>query len=135
MASLFADLITNQLSTHGGDEDSDTEDLSSLPFPKPLSRPTFSSIDFNTEEFLLSHSQFRTLDDLRSELRSWVDKLENEMETLIEEDWQGYLSLGRGLTGGETGVKDAERRIKIVDREVKVCSFVKWTDVGCETTN
>lgn len=53
------------------------------------------------------------------------------METLIEEDWQGYLSLGRGLTGGETGVKDAERRIKIVDREVKVCSFVEWADVGC----
>jgi conserved oligomeric Golgi complex subunit 2 len=124
-SSIFADLLTNNYNhyTHtprsslSSDQDND---LSTLPFPQPLSRPTFSSPTFNTETFLLSHAQFRTLDDLRSELRTWVDKLSNEMEMLIEEDWQGYLSLGRGLTGGEVGVRDAERRVRMVEREVLV---------------
>jgi hypothetical protein len=122
MSSIFADLLTN--STPGRysiDHDSDADDLSSLPFPQPILRPLFSSDSFNTESFLLAHAQFRTLDDLRSELRGWVDKLDNEMETLIEGDWQGYLSLGRGLVGGETSVRDAERRIKAAERDVQVC--------------
>jgi COG (conserved oligomeric Golgi) complex component, COG2 len=132
MSSIFADLLTNNLTHSSHDTDSDTDDFSSLPFPQPLSRPKFSSPDFNTESFLLSHSQFRTLDDLRSELRTWVDKLENEMETLIEEDWQGYLSLGRGLIGGESVVKDAERRTRAVDREVQVTlDSLGFADVGC----
>ena len=119
MSSVFADLLTNTL--HTTDEgDSDTEDFSSLPFPQPLARPTFSTPDFNTESFLLAHTQFRTLDDLRGELRTWVDKLEAEMERVIEEDWQGYLSLGRTLGGGEARVKEAERRIRAVEREVQV---------------
>lgn len=42
------------------------------------------------------------------------------MEALIEEDWQGYLSLGRRITGGEGNVRDAERRVKVVEREVRV---------------
>ena len=123
-SSIFADLLTNTYrpSYHDPDTDTETEDndLSTLPFPQPLSRTLFSTDDFNTETFLLSHSQFRTLDDLRSELREWVDKLENEMESLIELDWQGYLTLGRGLTGGETHVKDAERKIRNVERDINV---------------
>src|SRR5271170_5064483 len=85
MSSIFADLLTNNFPRSSQDTESDTDDLSTLPFPQPLSRNLFSSQDFHTESFLLTHSQFRTLDDLRSELRTWVDKLENEMETLIEE--------------------------------------------------
>ena len=42
------------------------------------------------------------------------------MESLIEMDWQGYLTLGRGLNGGEQYVKDAEKRIKYVEREITV---------------
>ena len=122
MSSIFADLLTNNL-PNSPNADSDTEDFSTLPFPLPISRTIFSSPDFNTQSFLLAHAQFRTLDDLRSELRVWVDKLENEMETLIEEDWHGYLSLGRGLSGGEIGTKDAEQRIKGFEREVKVGLF------------
>src|SRR5205085_2503357 len=103
--NIFADLLTNtrrpsHFSLLDSDSDSDN-DLSTLPFPQPLSRDLFSTPDFSTESFLLTHSQFRTLEDLRAELREWVDKLENEMEGLIEMDWQGYLTLGRGLTGGE----------------------------------
>jgi conserved oligomeric Golgi complex subunit 2 len=121
MSNIFADLLTNNLSRLSIDNDSDAEnDLSTLPFPQPLSRAIFSSPSFDTESFLLSHSQFRTLDDLRSELRQWVDRLDNEMEKLIEEDWQGYLSLGRGLTGGEVVLKDMERRIKQAEREILV---------------
>jgi len=119
MSSIFADLLTNSLRT-AGEGDSDTEDLSTLPFPQPLSRPSFSTPDFDTEAFLLAHSQYRTLDDLRGELRTWVDKLEAEMERVIEEDWQGYLSLGTRLAGGEAGVKEAERRIGAVERDVQV---------------
>lgn len=44
------------------------------------------------------------------------------METLIEVDWQGYVTLGRGLRGGETFVKDAERRIRNVEREITVAT-------------
>jgi conserved oligomeric Golgi complex subunit 2 len=133
MSNIFADLLTNNLSRLSIDNDSDAEnDFSSLPFPQPLSRNVFSSATFDTESFLLSHSQFRTLDDLRSELRQWVDKLDNEMEKLIEEDWQGYLSLGRGLTGGEVVLKDVERRIKHAEREVMVYKLlVNETNSGC----
>jgi COG (conserved oligomeric Golgi) complex component, COG2 len=126
-SSIFADLLTNNF-PHSQDTDSDTDDLSSLPFPQPISRQLFSSPDFNTESFLLSHAQFRTLDDLRSELRSWVDKLKNEMELLIEQDWQGYLSLGKGLIGGESVVRDAERRVRLVERDVQVPPLLKITD-------
>jgi hypothetical protein len=124
-SSIFADLLTNTYRPSYHDDsspDPETEDndLSTLPFPQPLSRTLFSTDDFNTETFLLSHSQFRTLDDLRSELREWVDKLENEMESLIELDWQGYLTLGRGLMGGEIHVKDAERKIRNVERDINV---------------
>jgi len=38
---------------------------------------------------------------------------------LIEGDWQGYLSLGRGLVGGEVVVRDAERKVRGVEREVQ----------------
>lgn len=125
MSSIFAELLTNNhtQSSHFYIDDDDEEednDLSTLPFPQPLSRPTLSSPTFDTETFLLSHAQFRTLDDLRTELRQWVDKLSDEMETLIGEDWQGYLSLGRGLAGGEQSVRDAERRVKAMEREVQV---------------
>jgi hypothetical protein len=119
MSTLFADLLTSSLRPNS-DSGSNSEDLSSLPFPVPLSRPTFSSADFNTETFLLQHAQFRTLDDLRGELRAWVDRLEGEMETLIKEDWMGYLSLGRRLEGREVGVKEAEKKIRAVEREVQV---------------
>jgi conserved oligomeric Golgi complex subunit 2 len=135
MSSIFADLLTNNLNYSSHDLDSDTDDFSSLPFPQPLSRSIFSAPDFNTEAFLLSHSKFRTLDDLRSELRSWVDKLENEMETLIEEDWHGYLSLGKGLAGGETFVKDAERQVRQVDREIQVRPRNVHAYIGRETTD
>ena len=118
--SLLADLLVNNLSRSPWDADSDTDDLSTLPFPEPLSRPLFSAPDFSTEAFLLAHSKFRTLDDLRTELRSWVEKLENEMELLIGEDWQGYLSLGRGLMGSEQTVKDAAKRVQHVERELQV---------------
>jgi len=119
-SNIFADLLANSLPRTSIDSASSDEDISTLPFPQPISRPVFSSPDFNTEQFLLSHAQFRTLDDLRSELRGWVDKLEREMETLIEEDWQGYLMLGRSLVGGETLVKDTEKRVRQVEREIKV---------------
>jgi hypothetical protein len=119
MSTLFADLLTSSLRP-SADSDSDSEDLSSLPFPLPVSRPAFSAPDFNTESFLLQHAQFRTLDDLRGELRAWVDRLEGEMETVIEEDWMGYLSLGQRLEGREVGVREAEKRIRAVEREVQV---------------
>lgn len=60
-----------------------------------------------------------------------MDKLEVEMETLIEEDWQGYLTLGRSLGGGETMVKDTEKRVRQVEREIKVKCFEDFADVGC----
>lgn len=135
MSSIFADLLTNNhaQSSHfyiNDDDEEEDNDLSTLPFPQPLSRPTFSSPTFDTETFLLSHAQFRTLDDLRAELRQWVDKLSDEMETLIGEDWQGYLSLGRRLAGGEQSVRDAERRVKAMEREVQVHSRLIQRETG-----
>ena len=134
MSTLFADLLTSSL--RPSSDSSDDEDLSSLPFPVPLARSTFSTPDFDTETFLLQHAQFRTLDDLRGELRAWVDRLEGEMETLIEEDWMGYLSLGRRLEGGEVGVKEAEKRIRTVERDVQVSTPLRQRfHNGCSLWN
>lgn len=129
-SNIFADLLVNDFP--GSRDSEDADDLASLPFPQPISRAVFSSPDFNTESFLVSHSQFRTLDDLRLELRQWVDKLENEMESLIEEDWQGYFTLGRGLAGGEVTVDNVERRVKQFERDVQVPPpSVQGVDVDC----
>lgn len=47
------------------------------------------------------------------------------METLIEEDWHGYVTLGRGLVGGETAVRDTEKRVRQVERKIQVSLFIQ----------
>ena len=128
-SSIFADLLTNSLPNSY--DDSDTDDISTLPFPQPISRDLFSSPEFNTEQFLVEHAQFQTLDDLRSDLRTWVDKLKYEMEVLVEHDWQRYLSLEKGLAGGDNVVKDVEQRVRIVEGDVKVRSSIEFGNIEC----
>src|SRR5271169_4736736 len=116
----FADLLTNShtsTSSATPRSSSSEDDLASLPFPEDILRTTFSLPTFDTESFLLQHARLRTLDDLRSDLRSWVDKLSLEMESVIELDWMGYLSLGGEVAGGEGLVRDMERHVRTVERE------------------
>ena len=47
------------------------------------------------------------------------------METLIEEDWQGYVTLGRGLVGGETAARDIEKRVRQVERKIQVAQSIR----------
>ena len=134
-SNIFADLLTNTLS-NSHDTDSETDDISTLPFPEPISRNLFSMPEFDTEQFLVTHARFRTLDDLRSELRSWVDKLKREMEMLIEEDWQKYLSLDKSLVGGDNVVKDVEKHVRLVERDVQVSFFFqKFPNTEHQTSN
>jgi COG2 N-terminal len=73
----------------------------------------------------LTHSRLRTLDDLRAELRLWVDRLDTEMEETIEGDWRAYLSLGGEVAGGGQLLREMERRVRTVERDVEV-GFFFW---------
>jgi conserved oligomeric Golgi complex subunit 2 len=125
--SIFADLLASPLPPSQSTPHPD--DLSTLPFPKPLTRPTFSTPTFDTNTFLVTHAQFRTLEDLHSELRQWLIKLRSEMDVIVERDWKGYLELEKGLRGGEGVIGQIEKRVKSVERDVLVCvSF--WVLTG-----
>ncbi|KAA1138355.1 hypothetical protein PGTUg99_032634 [Puccinia graminis f. sp. tritici] len=69
-----------------------------LPVGLPLSHQVFRDPGFDPDQFLLSR-RHTTLDDLRTELRSYLSGLKAELVGLINEDYEDFIGLGMGLRG------------------------------------
>jgi hypothetical protein len=93
--------------SRGGYEDSDDDDdLSSLPYPQPLSRTAFLAPNFKASEYLSTlRNRHQTLADLRSELRTRGQTLAKELLDLVNNEYQAFLGLGGDLRGGEAKVE------------------------------
>ncbi|OJD12450.1 hypothetical protein AJ78_06965 [Emergomyces pasteurianus Ep9510] len=106
------------------DSDPDVNDTSytdsNLPFPKPLSRSSFLSPNFDPSSFLSSlTNRHQTLSDLQTELRELSQSLNNELLDLVNENYQDFLSLGSALKGGEEKVEQVRVGLLGFQRDVK----------------
>ncbi|KAK5683219.1 hypothetical protein LTS10_004750 [Elasticomyces elasticus] len=98
---------------------SDEED--NLPYPGELSRSDFLSPDFNPEAYLssLGRNRHQTLEDLRSDLRSRSQLLNQELLELVNGNYEEFLSLRADLHGGEERVEGVRVGVMGFGREVE----------------
>ncbi|KAI9822521.1 MAG: hypothetical protein M1827_000240 [Pycnora praestabilis] len=106
----------------GGSESSsdvsDNED--NLPYPIPLPRSSFLTLDFSPTTYLSSlRNRHQTLEDLRSELRSRSQLLSKELLDLVNTNYQDFLSLGGSLKGGEEKVEEVRVGLLGFKRDVE----------------
>ncbi|WEW56100.1 hypothetical protein PRK78_001535 [Emydomyces testavorans] len=91
-----------------------------LPFPKPLSRASFVTPDFDPATFLSSLSnRHQSLADLQTELRELSQSLSKELLDLVNENYQDFLSLGTALKGGEEKVEEIRTVLLGFQRDVR----------------
>src|SRR5436305_13905624 len=84
---------------------SDNED--DLPYPAELPRSAFLTPTFTPTSYLATlTSRHQTLEDLRSDLRERSALLSRELLDLVNTHYQGFLSLGESLNGGEEKVEE-----------------------------
>lgn len=103
-----------------GDSDSSNSDTDTLPYPKPLSRAAFLTPTFSPTEFLSSlRNRHQTLEDLRSELRTRSQELNEELLNLVNENYQDFLALGSSLHGGEEKVEEIRLGLLGFKRDVE----------------
>ncbi|EUC36903.1 hypothetical protein COCCADRAFT_33732 [Bipolaris zeicola 26-R-13] len=94
-------------SRSGSSDDSDDDNISTLPFATPLRRSDFLVPDFSPASYLSTlHNRHQTLEDLRSELRSRSQLLSKELLDLVNSNYQDFLNLGNSLNGGEEKVEE-----------------------------
>ncbi|EEP79025.1 conserved hypothetical protein [Uncinocarpus reesii 1704] len=91
-----------------------------LPFPKPLSRASFVTPDFDPAEFLSSlANRHQSLADLQTELRELSQSLSKELLDLVNENYQDFLSLGTALKGGEEKVEEIRTVLLGFQRDIR----------------
>jgi len=83
----------------GPNDDNDLVAVQELPFAAPLSHELFGILqdgqdDFDASHFLLSRKHVN-LDDLRSELRSYLASLRQQLVSIINTDYEDFINLGR----------------------------------------
>nr|ODO04208.1 hypothetical protein L204_00563 [Cryptococcus depauperatus CBS 7855] len=91
-----------------------------LPSLQPLSHshPLLSAPEFDVDAFLQSRVHI-PLEELRSELRSYLEGLREELVKLINEDYEEFLSLGTGLRGEEDRLSRLSTPLEDVRMEVE----------------
>ena len=98
---------TNSSHSSISNASSDLFNPSSLPFPAPLSRTTFSTTDFDPTTYLSTlTTRFQTLSDLQSELSALSTQINAELVDLVNGNYEGFLELGGRLRGGEEKVEE-----------------------------
>ncbi|EFR01235.1 hypothetical protein MGYG_04239 [Nannizzia gypsea CBS 118893] len=105
-----------------GDSDGSDSDLNddNLPFPKPISRTSFLTPDFDATTFLASLSnRHQSLADLQTELRELNETLNKELLDLVNENYQEFLSLGAALKGGQDKVEEVRAGLLGFQRNVQ----------------
>ena len=96
---LAEELATRERSfTQTDDEDDDEQH--DLPVHVPLAHdnPFLTADAFDIEQFLLSRSHV-SLPDLRTELRDYLSTLKEELVSLINNDYEAFISLSTDLRG------------------------------------
>ena len=99
-------------------DDDSSED--NLPYPKPLTRASFLTPDFDPATYLSTlHNRHQTLEDLRAELRTRSQDINKELLDLVNENYQDFLSLGSSLKGGDEKVEEVRLGLLGFRREVE----------------
>lgn len=102
-----------------------------LPFNAPLSHELFlsnslitNSGEFDASAFLLTRKHL-SLDDLRSELRTYLQTLRNQLKTIINNDYEDFINLGGShLLGSEDQMSIRMRKpIESILKEIKECKL------------
>ena len=102
------------------DDDSSASSDDNLPYPKPLTRASFLTPDFDPTTFLSTlRNRHQTLEDLRAELRTRSQDLNKELLDLVNENYQDFLSLGSSLRGGDEKVEEVRLGLLGFRREVE----------------
>lgn len=100
-----------------------------LPFNEPLSHELFlsksllnSNGEFDASAFLLTRKHI-SLDDLRSELRTYLQTLRNQLISIINNDYEDFINLGGShLLGSEDQMSLRMRKpLENITREIKEC--------------
>ncbi|CAD6577631.1 MAG: hypothetical protein ASARMPREDX12_008437 [Alectoria sarmentosa] len=103
-----------------GDDDSSASSDDNLPYPKPLTRASFLTPNFEPMTFLSTlRNRHQTLEDLRAELRTRSQDLNKELLDLVNENYQDFLSLGSSLKGGDEKVEEVRLGLLGFRREVE----------------
>lgn len=88
------------------DYTTDDEEEDNLPYPTELPRSDFLKPDFDPQGYLSSlRNRHQALEDLRSDLRSRSQLLNQELLDLVNGNYEEFLSLGADLNGGEDKVE------------------------------
>lgn len=106
--------------TQANEEGADLTDFQLL--PQGLSHETFLKPDqseFSANDFLLSR-RHTPLDELRTELRSYLSNLRQELVGVINRDYEDFIGLGIGLRGTEKRLERMRRPIEDVKQQVDV---------------
>lgn len=90
-----------------------------LPSVRLITRDDFANENFDAGEFLQSIHKFQTLDDLRSQLRSWDKVLAQELIDAVNEDYSSFIGLGKSLSSGEDSVKDVKLEVRKFQSSLK----------------
>lgn len=90
-----------------------------LPSVRLITRDDFANEKFDAGEFLQSIHKFQTLDDLRSQLRSWDNVLAQELVDAVNEDYSSFIGLGKSLNSGEDSVKDVKLEVRRFQSSLK----------------
>lgn len=96
------------------------DDLASLPFARPLKRSDFLVSDFSPTDYLATlRNRHQTLEDLRAELRVRSSDLSKELFTLVNENYQDFLSLGHSLNGEDEKIEGIKFGLLGFRREIQ----------------
>lgn len=92
----------------------------SLPFPATLSHSLFLVEPFHASDFLLSRKHM-LLDDLRSELRTYLTSLRAQLVSIINSDYEDFINLGGAhLLGSEDQMAYRMRKpLEGISREIR----------------
>ena len=92
----------------------------SLPFPATLSHSLFLVEPFHASDFLLSRKHM-LLDDLRSELRTYLASLRAQLVSIINSDYEDFINLGGAhLLGSEDQMAYRMRKpLEGISREIR----------------
>lgn len=95
-----------------------TDELADL-LPAPLSHSTFTSTAFDVNDFLLTHRHV-SLDQIRSDLRSYLAQSKTELVGVINRDYEDFIGLGIGLRGTDKRLEDMRRPVEAIRTQVQV---------------